>query len=81
MLRSVNHMQVLIEKCLGRRVCTHCRKNYNVANINIPATATQPAIHMPPLDPPPECQPFLEIRSDDNLVTVQRRLEVCLAHS
>ena len=58
-------------------MCAHCKKNYNVANINIPATATSPAIQMPPLDAPLECQPHLEIRSDDNLATVQHRLEVC----
>ena len=50
--RAVNlklREDVLVLKCCGRRVCTHCGKNYNVAEIDFPATATEPAIWMPPL--------------------------------
>jgi len=67
---------VLIEKCLGRRLCSCCGKSFNVADINLPASATEPAIKMPPLNPPASCVPYLEMRSDDNYATIKRRLEV-----
>ena len=69
-------LQVLLDKCLGRRICRQCGKNYNVANINIPASSDGPAIRMPPLDPPAACKDYLEMRSDDNYHTIKRRLEV-----
>ena len=48
--------QVLVEKCLGRRLCKKCGKNYNIADIYLPASEDgQPEIVMPPLNPPPEC--------------------------
>lgn len=68
--------EVLIDKCLGRRLCTKCGKNYNVADINLPPSGARPAIRMPPLSPPPECKGYLETRSDDNEGTIRRRLEV-----
>ena len=37
--------QILIAKCLGRRICTHCGKNYNVADIYIPEGPGQPQVH------------------------------------
>ncbi|KAK9918157.1 hypothetical protein WJX75_001766 [Coccomyxa subellipsoidea] len=67
---------VLIAKCLARRMCKQCGKNFNVANIDLPASPTAPAIKMPPLMPPPACVANLESRSDDNFTTVKRRLEV-----
>ena len=69
-------VQILIDKCLGRRVCKHCKRNYNVAEINIPAAPGQPAIYMPPLTAPPECEAHLMQRADDNLDTVLHRLQV-----
>lgn len=68
--------EVLVEKCLGRRLCTKCGKNYNVADIHLAAGKGRPEIVMPPLSPPPECAPFMEQRSDDNEETIRRRLEV-----
>lgn len=68
--------EVLVEKCLGRRICTHCGKNYNIADIYLPASDSRPEIKMPPLTPPPECQPHLEQRSDDKEETIRKRLEV-----
>ena len=65
----------MIEKCLGRRLCSCCGKSFNVADINLPASATEPAIKMPPLNPPASCVPYLEMRSDDNYATIKRRLE------
>lgn len=47
--------QVLVEKCLGRRLCRKCGKNYNVADIYLPASNGRPEIVMPPLNPPAEC--------------------------
>lgn len=57
-------------------MCKQCGKNFNVANIDLPASPTAPAIKMPPLMPPPACVANLESRSDDNFTTVKRRLEV-----
>lgn len=68
--------QILVEKCMGRRICKKCGSNYNIADIYLPATADQPEIVMPPLDPPTACLPHLEQRSDDNEPTIRRRLEV-----
>lgn len=67
---------VLMAKCLGRRVCTKCGKGYNVADINLPAANGEPAIVMPPLNPPPECMQHLETRADDTEAVVTRRLQV-----
>jgi hypothetical protein len=33
---SLRH-EVLVEKCCGRRICSHCGKNYNIADIYLPA--------------------------------------------
>ncbi|KAL4854871.1 Adenylate kinase 1 [Chlorella vulgaris] len=69
--------EVLVEKCLGRRMCSKCGKNYNIADIFLPATADgRPEIVMPPLSPPPECMEHMEQRSDDTEPVVRRRLEV-----
>ncbi|KAK2076162.1 hypothetical protein QBZ16_001094 [Prototheca wickerhamii] len=68
--------EVLIEKCMGRRICRHCGSNYNIANIYLPASESRPEIVMPPLDPPEACAPHLEQRSDDNEETIRKRLEV-----
>ncbi len=69
-------VQILIAKCLGRRICGHCGKNYNVADIFIPAAGGQPAVTMPPLSPPPECEPHMQRRADDTLEIIKKRLEV-----
>ena len=69
--------QVLVEKCLGRRICSKCGKNYNVADIYLPASNGRPEIVMPPLNPPAECMKYMEQRSDDNEETIRKRLEVC----
>ena len=70
-------LQVLIAKCLARRQCRDCGKNYNLADIDLPASDGKPAICMPPLLPPAACAAKLETRSDDNFATVKRRIEVC----
>ena len=65
--------EILVEKCCARRVCTHCGKNYNIADINYPG---DPPIVMPPLNPPPECEGHLEQRKDDTEEIVRARLKV-----
>ncbi|KAK9836220.1 hypothetical protein WJX84_002722 [Apatococcus fuscideae] len=74
--------EALIAKCKGRRICGVCNKNYNVANINLPASATEPAIQMPPLDPPTTssgshtCREHLQVRLDDSEDVIRHRLQV-----
>ena len=67
---------MLIAKCLARRKCRDCGKNYNLADIDLPTSDGRPAIKMPPLMPPAACAAKLETRSDDNFGTVKRRIEV-----
>jgi Adenylate kinase len=57
--------EVLIEKCMGRRICKKCGKGWNVADIHRPASDNLPEIIMPPLDPPADCLDFMEQRADD----------------
>ena len=74
-------LQILTAKCLGRRVCKDCGKNFNVADIMLPATEGQPEVRMPPLNPPENCRDKMEIRSDDNLETINNRIEVSKSSS
>lgn len=57
--------EVLVEKCMGRRICKKCGKGWNVADIYLQASGNRPDIIMPPLDPPAECLHFMEQREDD----------------
>lgn len=70
--------EVLVEKCLGRRLCSKCGRNYNIADIYLPAdpATNRPQIIMPPLNPPENCVKYMEQRSDDNEETVKRRIQV-----
>ncbi|GLT89675.1 hypothetical protein SLE2022_076520 [Rubroshorea leprosula] len=65
---------VLIEKCLGRRICSECGKNFNVANINVKAEDGKPRISMAPLLPPSHCMSKLITRADDTEDVVKERL-------
>jgi len=67
---------VLLQKCLGRRICSQCGNNYNVASINIEAKDGHPAIYMAPLLPPPSCVSKLITRADDTEEVVKERLRV-----
>ncbi|KAL5711157.1 adenylate kinase [Ranunculus cassubicifolius] len=67
---------VLVEKCLGRRICTHCGKNYNVACIDFEAKDGHPAVYMAPLLPPPSCASTLITRADDTEEVVKERLRI-----
>ncbi|GJN09210.1 hypothetical protein PR202_ga27194 [Eleusine coracana subsp. coracana] len=46
---------VLVEKCLGRRICNQCGKNFNLACIDVKGENGLPAIYMAPLLPPNNC--------------------------
>lgn len=67
---------VLIEKCLGRRICSQCGKNYNVASINVKGENGRPGISMPPLLPPTHCMSKLITRADDTEEVVKERLRI-----
>lgn len=67
---------VLLEKCLGRRICSQCGKNFNVATIDVKGENGCPDIYMDPLLPPSECASKLITRSDDNEETVKERLRI-----
>ncbi|KAJ7972464.1 Adenylate kinase subfamily [Quillaja saponaria] len=67
---------VLLEKCLGRRICSQCGGNFNVASINMKGQNGNPGITMAPLLPPAHCMSKLITRSDDNESVVKERLRV-----
>lgn len=66
----------LLAKCLGRRICSECGGNFNIACIDIKGEDGKPGIYMPPLDPPPHCASKLITRSDDTEEVVKERLRV-----
>ncbi|MQM00478.1 hypothetical protein Taro_033219 [Colocasia esculenta] len=67
---------VLLKKCLGRRICGHCGGNFNVACIDIKGENGKPGIYMAPLLPPPECASKLITRADDTEEVVKERLRI-----
>ncbi|XP_031493562.1 probable adenylate kinase 1, chloroplastic [Nymphaea colorata] len=67
---------VLIAKCLGRRICGQCGGNFNVASINIEGENGTPGIYMAPLLPPPHCASKLITRADDTEEVVKERLRI-----
>ncbi|KAM4089855.1 hypothetical protein ACJW30_09G015900 [Castanea mollissima] len=67
---------VLLEKCLGRRICSECGKNFNVASINVKAENGNPGMSMAPLLPPSHCMSKLVTRSDDTETVVTERLRI-----
>lgn len=67
---------VLLEKCLGRRMCSQCGGNFNVANINVKGGNGNPPISMAPLLPPAHCMSKLITRADDTEEVVKERLRV-----
>ncbi|XP_004497451.1 probable adenylate kinase 1, chloroplastic [Cicer arietinum] len=67
---------VLLEKCLGRRICNQCGGNFNVASIDIKAKNGSPAVVMAPLLPPTNCMSKLITRSDDTESVVKERLRI-----
>ncbi|KAF8084881.1 hypothetical protein N665_0694s0014 [Sinapis alba] len=70
--------EALLAKCLGRRICSECGANYNVACIDIKGgdDDSSPRMYMPPLLPPPNCESKLITRADDTEEVVKERLRV-----
>ncbi|XP_030548766.1 probable adenylate kinase 6, chloroplastic [Rhodamnia argentea] len=68
--------EALLAKCLGRRICSQCGGNYNIASIDIKGENGQPGMYMAPLLPPPQCASKLITRSDDTEEVVKERLRV-----
>ena len=68
----------MLAKCLGRRICSDCGKNYNIADIDFGATEEYPAVFMPPLPAPPSCVDKLVTRPDDTEEVFKKRMEVWL---
>lgn len=68
--------EALLAKCLGRRICSECGGNYNVACIDIKGDNESPGMYMAPLLPPPECASKLISRSDDKEEVVKERLRI-----
>ncbi|CAL1374370.1 unnamed protein product [Linum trigynum] len=68
--------EALLAKCLGRRICSQCGGNYNIACIDIKADNGGPGIYMAPLPPPPQCADKLIQRADDTEEVVKARLEI-----
>lgn len=67
---------ILIEKCLGRRICSQCGGNFNIASIDIKSENGTPGIYMAPLLPPAGCASKLICRADDTAEVVKERLRV-----
>ncbi|MQM03982.1 hypothetical protein Taro_036767 [Colocasia esculenta] len=67
---------VLLEKCLGRRICSQCGGNFNVACIDIKGENDKPAIYMAPLLPPAGCESKLITRADDTEEVVKERFRI-----
>ncbi|KAF7019478.1 hypothetical protein CFC21_032647 [Triticum aestivum] len=57
--------EALLAKCIGRRKCSQCGGNFNVASIDIEGENGGPRMCMPPLLPPPQCESKLITRADD----------------
>ncbi|EFJ08810.1 hypothetical protein SELMODRAFT_160613 [Selaginella moellendorffii] len=72
---------VLVLKCLGRRICSHCGGTYNVAKIDVEQSEDSPRVFMPPLLPPPACAATLTVRTDDTEEVVRERLRIYAAES
>lgn len=68
--------EALLAKCLGRRICSECGGNYNVACIDIKDEEGNPRMYMAPLLPPPHCESKLITRSDDTEPIVKERLRI-----
>ncbi|XP_078151193.1 putative adenylate kinase 6, chloroplastic [Carex rostrata] len=66
----------LLAKCLGRRICSQCGGNFNLAAIDFKGENGRPGICMPPLLPPPQCNSKLITRPDDTEEVVKERLRV-----
>lgn len=75
----------LLAKCLGRRICSKCGGNYNIACIDIKGENGSPGMYMASLLPPPHCASKLFTRADDTEEVVKEWLlvykEMVLLHN
>ncbi|KAJ7567051.1 hypothetical protein O6H91_02G130400 [Diphasiastrum complanatum] len=67
---------VLISKCLGRRICVNCGKNFNLADINEESGGEGSRIIMPPILPPQACLSKMISRRNDTEEVIKDRLQV-----
>ncbi|VAI24640.1 probable adenylate kinase 1, chloroplastic [Triticum urartu] len=67
---------IIVQKCLGRRICSQCGKNFNLACIDVKAENGLPPIYMSPLLPPNNCMSKLLTRDDDTEEVVRNRLRI-----
>jgi adenylate kinase len=67
---------ILIKRCLGRRVCTQCGKNFNVASIDVKGTNGGSRIHMPPVLPPYSCLGKLVTSMSDTEEILKEKLRI-----
>ena len=68
--------EALVARCLGRRMCSQCGENFNVASIDIEGENGGAPMYLPPLLPPPQCESKLITRADDTEEVVKNRLRV-----
>lgn len=66
----------LVAKCLGRRICSDCGVNFNVACIEFKGKNGNTDMYMPPLLPPSHCASKLITRADDTEEVVKERLRM-----
>ncbi|KAM0835999.1 hypothetical protein ACQ4PT_062608 [Festuca glaucescens] len=67
---------IIVQKCLGRRICGQCGKNFNLACIDVKAENGLPPIYMSPLLPPKNCMSKLKTRDDDTDEVLRNRLRI-----
>eukprot|EP01018_Ginkgo_biloba_P032921 Gb_21263 [translate_table: standard] len=67
---------VLIKRCLGRRICIQCGKNFNVAHIDVKGANAGSRIHMPPVLPPSACLGKLVASANDMEEVLKEKLRI-----
>lgn len=67
---------ILIKKLLGRRVCKNCGRNYNIFSIYTDKYELDPLLPEKNPEKCDDCDSDLYQRDDDNLKTIQDRLDV-----
>lgn len=79
-LHAVFHLQMreeaLLIKLLGRRRCSHCGKEYNIGDVDLPAKDGHPPVRLLPLSPPEICTEHLTRRIDDTPEVIRRRFGI-----
>eukprot|EP00210_Caulerpa_lentillifera_P006281 g6000.t1 len=73
--------EVLIEKCMGRRICSKCKKDFNLADIYLKGDESKHEIIMPPIMPPHECLQYMKQREDDKEEVIRKRIQVYKAQA